>query len=366
MSGISAAGMQRAYNMYSREFTYRPDFLARNIAMREMQAVPAGVESAALAVFFDVTGSMRDIPRNFCLPGGQLQRLITELANRRTIPNPQLMFGAIGDVKFDVCPVQATCFNSVNNPQGLAEAARQLQELGLEGGGGSDFTESYAAAMLFAARKTRTTGRAILFTMGDEMCDEVLSADNITRHLGIPVTEDMTAQQIFAEVKARYEIFHLCFLRNDTYSSAPITEWKERSAVYQQWKDLLGEANVIPVDFANTGIVAEIMVGVIEARFTATSRALIAQSFVRPEVQAAVANAIVNVEALVVHPTMVERGPITVGNGTAVRRVIREGGVVRRIALEAPAAAAPVAALEDGAAGAAADTTTLAAPRPRP
>ena len=63
--------------------------------------------SRAVAVFFDVTGSMGDIPRVLQTKLGKLMDLIK---SKGGIGHPQIMVGAIGDTKSDRVPLQVGQF----------------------------------------------------------------------------------------------------------------------------------------------------------------------------------------------------------------------------------------------------------------
>ena len=117
-------------------------------------------------MLFDVTGSMRGVPRAL---QAKLPQLLGLLLRKGYVAHPQIMFGAIGDATCDRAPLQVGQFESDN---------RMDDDLGrilLEGGGGGQKTESYELAMYFMARHTATDcfgergRRGYLFIIGDEM-----------------------------------------------------------------------------------------------------------------------------------------------------------------------------------------------------
>jgi len=281
----------------------RPEFQAKRITMRQGDASA----KASMLVFFDVTGSMSSIPREFVGANGAMLTLTREIADRGSIPDPEIMFGAVGDVEYDRFPLQATEFNTT------IEAARQLRQLYLEGGGGSNPDESYPAAWIFAARKTqpgslRNGKKGILFTMGDELYPVGISGSDLARHLGITngqaqpssavdayyssssygyygsASRDagyMTTEEMLAEAKEKYEIFHLC-LKSDT-----------KPRVFEQWKGLLGD-KAIPVKENDIGSIAQIMVSIIDRYYAGMRQDQVADTWLDPSVSAAVAAAIAN------------------------------------------------------------------------
>ena len=104
----------------------------RNAGTRESRDSDEHPESLALAVLFDVTGSMRTVPRTL---QSKLPDLLGLLTRKGYATDPHLMFGAIGDATCDRVPLQVGQFESDN---------RMDDDLGrilLEGGGGGQMTE---------------------------------------------------------------------------------------------------------------------------------------------------------------------------------------------------------------------------------
>ncbi|MCB0184778.1 MAG: hypothetical protein KDE31_10955, partial [Caldilineaceae bacterium] len=103
-------------------------------ATRQSRDSVAHPESVAIAVIFDVTGSMGTVPRILQTKLGKLMRLLTE---RGYLAHPQVLFGAVGDAYTDSVPLQIGQFES-----GL-EMDDDLSKIYLEGGGGGQVHESY-------------------------------------------------------------------------------------------------------------------------------------------------------------------------------------------------------------------------------
>src|SRR5258707_9278278 len=111
--------------------------------MRESRDSDEHPESVAIAVLFDVTGSMGSVPR---VLQQKLPQLLGLLLRKGYAKGPQILFGAIGDATCDRAPLQVGQFESDN---------RLDDDLGrfvLEGGGGGRQTQSYGLAMDFRAR----------------------------------------------------------------------------------------------------------------------------------------------------------------------------------------------------------------------
>src|SRR4051812_39764882 len=137
----------------------------RGVRVRESRDSDAHPESHAVAVLFDVTGSMQTVPR---ILQQNLPRLMGLLMGKGYLDHPQIMIGAIGDATCDAAPLQVGQFES-----GI-EIEEDLSKLFLEGGGGAQVMESYERAMHFTARHTaidclqKRGKRGYLFVIGDE------------------------------------------------------------------------------------------------------------------------------------------------------------------------------------------------------
>ncbi|HRW05414.1 MAG TPA: hypothetical protein P5121_09985 [Caldilineaceae bacterium] len=198
-------------------------------AIRESRDSVAHPESVAIAVIFDVTGSMGTVPRILQTKLGKLMRLLTE---RGYLAHPQVLFGAVGDAYTDSVPLQIGQFES-----GL-EMDDDLSKIYLEGGGGGQVHESYELALYFCARHTaidcyeRRQKRGYLFTIGDEKPYPAVLRDQVRQHIGDGLERDLTIEQIVAEVQERYEHFHII----------PTNTAHGRSTdVQHRWRALLGE-----------------------------------------------------------------------------------------------------------------------------
>ena len=164
-SGCAAA---RAPSRYSDSGarSVHPDLDPFDVGRRESRDSDEHPQSLAIAVLFDVTGSMGGVPRTL---QKKLPKLLGLLKDSGYVSDPQLMFGAIGDATCDRAPLQVGQFESDNRMDG------DLERILLEGGGGGQKTESYELAMYFMARHTATDcfekrgKRGYLFIIGDEM-----------------------------------------------------------------------------------------------------------------------------------------------------------------------------------------------------
>src|SRR6266536_4548759 len=115
------------------------------VDIRESRDSAEHPQSLAIAVLFDVTGSMGSVPRTL---QAKLPQLLGLLLRKGYAKDPQILFGGIGDATCDRAPLQIGQFESDNRMDD------DLSRILLEGGGGGQKTESYELAMYFMARHT--------------------------------------------------------------------------------------------------------------------------------------------------------------------------------------------------------------------
>lgn len=176
----------------------------------------------------DVTGSMGRLAQEVL----SAQDLVcTELYDRRPVTDPHILTAAIGDLFYDMAPLQVTQFEAD------IRIADQTRKLWIEGGGGSNFGESYAALWLFAAMQTSSDSwdkrkeKGFLFTIGDEPClgskgligmrggrghaDGVAITPALAKKfMGLDIESNLSAEDCYDMAAQRYEIFHICVNRS--------------------------------------------------------------------------------------------------------------------------------------------------------
>ena len=199
------------------------------VKWRESRDSEAHPESTAVAVLFDVTGSMGRVPRilqqNLC-------QLMNLLLAKGYLAHPQILIGGIGDATCDRAPLQVGQFES-----GI-EIDQDLAKLWLEGGGGGQQTESYELAMYFMARKTaidcleKRGRRGYLFVIGDEMPYRYVRRNYVASLLGDRIEADIPVEEVIRDLEERY----------DTYFILPnLTSYYDDPKIHRCWTDLLGE-----------------------------------------------------------------------------------------------------------------------------
>ena len=212
--------------------TTHPALDPHGVAVRESRDSAEHPRSLAIAVLFDVTGSMRTVPRTL---QAKLPQLLGLLLRKGYAQDPQVLFGAIGDATCDRAPLQVGQFESDN---------RMDDDLGrilLEGGGGGQKTESYELALYFMARHTaadcydKRGKRGYLFIIGDEMPYQRVKRAEAAAVIGDGLQADIPLRSVVAEVTRRWDTYYL-LPQGASYAG-------DRE-VLGRWRDLLGQ-NVI-------------------------------------------------------------------------------------------------------------------------
>jgi len=161
-------------------------------------------ESRAIAVLFDVTGSMRDVPRIFL---DNMPKLMAGLLKKGYVKDPQILFGAIGDATCDDAPLQLGQFESSNVMDSC------LTNIYLEGNGGGQNTESYELAMYYMARNTdmhcftKRNQKGYLFLSGDEKPYSHVKKAEVERIIGQKIQENIPTEEILNELRQKFEVF---------------------------------------------------------------------------------------------------------------------------------------------------------------
>ena len=183
----------------------------------------------AVAVLFDVTGSMGRVPRilqeNLC-------ELMDLLLAKGYLAHPQVLIGGIGDATCDRAPLQIGQFES-----GI-EIDQDLAKLWLEGGGGGqqDRVLRDGDVLHGPAHLNRLPGKAgrrgYLFLIGDEMPYRFVRRDHVAALLGERIEADIPVAAVLRELQRMY----------DTYFILPnMTNYYRDRRIHRCWTDLLGD-----------------------------------------------------------------------------------------------------------------------------
>lgn len=214
------------------------DMLPKGVDVRESRDSDEHPASLAVMVFLDVTGSMGMIPE--AIVRHKLGALMNTIIDNG-IPDPQILFGAIGDHHCDRTPLQIGQFES-----GAEELDKWLTSMYLEGGGGGQNMESYLQAWLIAGRHTsidcfeKRNEKGFLFSIGDEKNWGSMDANSLKEILGYPQGEKVTDTQLLEEAQRLYNVYHIHI--NET-------SYKDNPDVIGYWKDMLGERFIVLDDY---------------------------------------------------------------------------------------------------------------------
>src|SRR5579872_3053839 len=176
----------------------------KGVTVRESRDSDAHPESHAVAVLFDVTGSMQTVPR---ILQANLPKLMGLLIRKGYLDHPQILIGAIGDATCDAAPLQVGQFES-----GI-EIEEDLGKLFLESGGGGQVKESYELAMYFMARHTsldcfeKRGQRGYLFIIGDEMPYPRVKRGEVRRYIGDRPQSDVPVADVLAELQQTFDVY---------------------------------------------------------------------------------------------------------------------------------------------------------------
>jgi hypothetical protein len=222
----------------------------KGVKARESRDSDEHPRSVSIVFALDVTGSMGEIPAR--LAKEQLPHFMKLLSDCR-IPDPQLLFMAVGDATSDRAPLQVGQFEST------AELMDQwLTWSFLEGNGGGQGTESYELAMYFLATHTamdcyikrQKRGYAIL--TGDELPYPAVSRHQVEAIIGDKLDDDVPVEEVVAELEETFEPFFL------------IPDLQRRARCERRWRDLLGDHVVCMTSPADTCYVAAGAIGLTE------------------------------------------------------------------------------------------------------
>lgn len=187
--------------------------------------------STPIIIALDVTGSMRNTPEEMLKE--QFPKIMNKLYDAG-VPNPQILFMAIGDHECDDAPIQVTEFES--DSQSILP---QLQEFYLEGGGGPNDGESYLLAWLVAGYHTELDSfhkrgqKGLLFTIGDEPTLTEISGNALHEFLGYTqAAKTTTAEDALNKAREQYIVKHIHVTNASRHFDS-------------SWNELLGSENVI-------------------------------------------------------------------------------------------------------------------------
>jgi hypothetical protein len=209
--------------------TTHPDLDPKGVTVRESRDSDDHPESLAIAVLFDVTGSMGTVPRTLQT---KLPDLLGLLLRKGYVEHPHILFGAVGDATCDRAPLQVGQFEADNRMDD------DLGKILLEGGGGGQMMESYELAMYFMARHTaldcfeKRGKRGYLFMIGDELAYLRAKRREIAAVIGAAPEEDIPVGELLRELQRMYDVYFI-IPQGAHHSRSP--------KLKEFWQELLGQ-----------------------------------------------------------------------------------------------------------------------------
>src|SRR5262245_41959939 len=201
----------------------------KGVRVRESRDSAEHPQTLGVVFALDVTGSMGDIPE--LMARHQLPHFMKVLTDCK-VPDPQLLFVAVGDATSDRSPLQVGQFEST------AELMDQwLTWCHLEGGGGGTGQESYELALYFLAQHTemdcwvKRRKRGYLFMTGDEKPYPILSRHVVETVIGDRLDDDLKVAEVLALLQETFVPFFI----------VPDRERGHRQRCERAWRDLLGD-----------------------------------------------------------------------------------------------------------------------------
>lgn len=189
--------------------------------------------STPIIIGLDVTGSMGMIADNIARVG--LEKLATQIYDRKPVSDPHIMFMGIGDVKYDSAPLQVTQFEAD------IRIAKELTKIYVEHGGGGNSSESYTLPWWFAGMHTKCDNfikrgqKGYLFTIGDEECPKAVLKSEFQKVFGDTIqTDSMSAEDLLRLVSKQYEVFHIVIEEGNHMRYQP-------DQVMESWTNILGQ-----------------------------------------------------------------------------------------------------------------------------
>lgn len=221
--------------------------------MRESRDSDDHPKSLAIGVFFDVTGSMHEIPK---VLETKLAGLMKLLLQKGYVADPQVLFGAIGDAQAgDNVPLQVGQFESD------VTMDDNLTNIYLERGGGGGREETYELAHYFFARHTATDcwekrqKKGYFFTIGDEGFYPKIRKGDVLRLIGDTLQHDLSTEEVVKELQERYHVFHI-IAEQGSYPHNP--------GIEGLWQGLLGQHVLKLEDSANVAELIALTIGLNE------------------------------------------------------------------------------------------------------
>ena len=184
----------------------------------------------------DVTGSMGSACDECAASVANLMKDLYE-----QFEDVEVCVMGVGDLECDDSPLQVSQFESD------VRVAKQMQEIYLEKGGGSNSYESYTAPWYFGLYHTRLDcfdkqGRkGVIITMGDEPLNPALNKRDVEHFLGVGLEEqvELKTNKLYKEASKKFDIYHISVEDDRTNYNSDRGSYEEH--VDKSFKDVIGD-----------------------------------------------------------------------------------------------------------------------------
>lgn len=212
------------------ERTCHPSLNPYGVNARECRNSIDHPQATPIVVAMDVTKSRGEDAK---IIHTELPQFLGALIRRGYVPDPQILFAAIGDATAgDKAPLQVGQFESDNAMD------EQLGNMFLEEGGGGTGRESYELAAYFFSEKTQLDSivdgrKGYFFILGDEGFYPKVSKAQVKQLIGDDLPEDLDSRIVFQKLQEKFHVFFVY----------PKKSWQERiSDIDAEMRQRLTEA----------------------------------------------------------------------------------------------------------------------------
>ncbi|HZI16074.1 MAG TPA: VWA domain-containing protein [Myxococcus sp.] len=227
-----------------------PQMNPYGVKFRESRDSAAHPNSLAVVMALDVTGSMGNIPE--ILARQTFPSFMKDLMEAG-IPDPQVLFMAVGDAYMDQAALQVGQFESSEQ-----QMDQWLTWMFLERGGGPNPAETYELGMYFAAEHTlmdcyeKRGKKGYFFMTGDEPAFHYVAKDHVEGLIGTQLGRDVPMEEVVQRLDKTFNPFFL------------IPDERRRGRCEEFWRGYLGDRVICMDDPADTCDVSAALVALTE------------------------------------------------------------------------------------------------------
>lgn len=240
----------------AKEAKVHPDLNPRGVAIRESRDSEEHPVAVPIAVIFDTTGSMGQVPVTLeeRLPALMGTLLDDKASGKRYLGDgyPAILIGAVDDYRAQVgggihggFDAESSGALQVGQFESGIEIDQNLEKIWLTGNGGGTYEESYELALYFMARHTahdhleKRGRRGYLFIIGDEHAYPEVDPAQVRDVIGGALQAPIPLKEIIAEAREKYHFFFIV---------PNLTSHYRDEELYRYWSDLLGQQNCLRLE----------------------------------------------------------------------------------------------------------------------